>query len=87
LIVNQGTVSLWRRRETGIRMAPGAPPARMLASIVLHQRMNIEGEGGWHVPGILPAAAIFIVTIGLLSAAGPARRAIRVDPTEALRDG
>jgi putative ABC transport system permease protein len=96
-----------RRREIGIRMALGAPPGRMLASIfaralwqiaggvvfgvtvalLLHDRLNIEVEGGWHIPGILPAAAIFIMTIGLLSAAGPARRAIRVDPTEALRNG
>jgi putative ABC transport system permease protein len=96
-----------RRREIGIRMALGARPGRMLASIfaralwqiaagvvvgvtaalVLHRNLNIEVEGGWHIPGILPAAAIFIMTIGLLSAAGPARRAVRVDPTEALRDG
>jgi putative ABC transport system permease protein len=96
-----------RRREIGIRMALGAPPGRMLASIFaralwqiaagiavgvavalfLHNRLNIEVEGGWHIPGILPAAAVFIMVIGLLSAAGPARRAIRVDPTEALRDG
>jgi hypothetical protein len=57
------------------------------AALVLHRRLNIEVEGGWHIPGILPAAAIFIMIIGLLSAAGPARRAVRVDPTEALRDG
>ena len=57
------------------------------AALVLHRKLNIEVEGGWHIPGILPAAAIFIMTIGLLSAAGPARRAVRVDPTEALRDG
>ena len=96
-----------RRREIGIRMALGAPPGRMLASIfaralwqiaagvvagvtaalALHRTLNIEVEGGWHIPGILPAAAIFIIIIGLLSAAGPARRAIQVDPTEALRDG
>ena len=57
------------------------------AALILHRRLNIEVEGGWHIPGILPAAAIFIMTIGLLSAAGPARRAVRVDPTEALRDG
>jgi len=57
------------------------------AALVLHLRLNIEVEGGWHIPGILPAAAIFIMAIGLLSAAGPARRAVRVDPTEALRDG
>jgi hypothetical protein len=56
-------------------------------ALALHRRLNIEVEGGWHIPGILPAAAIFIMTIGLLSAAGPARRAVRVDPTEALRDG
>ena len=57
------------------------------AALVLHRKLNIEVEGGWHIPGFLPAAAIFIMTIGLLSAAGPARRAVRVDPTEALRDG
>jgi ABC-type antimicrobial peptide transport system permease subunit len=57
------------------------------AALVLHRRLNIEVEGGWHIPGILPAAAIFIMAIGLLSAAGPARRAVRVHPTEALRDG
>jgi putative ABC transport system permease protein len=56
-------------------------------ALVLHRMLNIEVEGGWHIPGILPAAAIFILMIGLLSAAGPARRATRVDPTEALRDG
>jgi predicted permease len=59
----------------------------VMAALVLHRRLNIEVEGGWHIPGILPAAAIFIMIIGLLSAAGPARRAIGVDPTEALRDG
>jgi putative ABC transport system permease protein len=100
------TVTL-RRREIGIRMALGARPGRLLASIfaralwqiaagvvvgatvalVLHRVMNIEVEGGWHIPGILPAAAIFIMIIGLLSAAGPARRAVRVDPMKALRDG
>jgi ABC-type antimicrobial peptide transport system permease subunit len=57
------------------------------AALVLHRKLNIEVEGGWPIPGILPAAAIFIMAIGLLSAAGPARRAIRVEPTEALRDG
>ena len=56
-------------------------------ALLLHRRLNIEVEGGWHIPGILPAAAVFMMTIGLLSAAGPARRAVRVDPTDALRDG
>ena len=56
-------------------------------ALLLHRWLNIEVEGGWHIPGILPAAAIFVMIIGLLSAAGPARRAMRVDPTEAMRDG
>lgn len=53
----------------------------------LHRWLAIEVEGGWHIPGILPAAAAFLVVLGLLAAAGPARRAVGVDPTEALRDG
>jgi predicted permease len=57
------------------------------AAFVLHRGLNIENSGGWHIPGVLPAAAIFMMAIGLLAAAGPARRAIRVNPTEALRDG
>jgi predicted permease len=56
-------------------------------ALFLHEKMNIEVAGGWHIPGILPVAALFILTVGLASAAGPARRAVRVDPTEALRDG
>jgi putative ABC transport system permease protein len=65
----------------------GGVAVGVTAALVLHRRLNIEVEGGWHIPGILPAAALFIMTIGLLSAAGPARRAVRVDPTESLRDG
>lgn len=56
-------------------------------ALFLHENMNIEAEGGWHIPGILPVAALFVLAVALLSAAGPARRAVRVDPTEALRDG
>lgn len=39
------------------------------------------------LPWILPAAEAFIIVIGLLVLVGPARRAIRVHPTEALRSG
>lgn len=59
----------------------------VVAALFLHRSLNVEGLGGWHIPGILPVAAVVIMIIGLLSAAGPARRAIRLDPTEALRDG
>ena len=56
-------------------------------AFVLHRKLNIEVEGGWHIPGILPAAAVFVVAVGLLYAAGPARRAVGVAPTDALREG
>jgi len=39
------------------------------------------GRGLVLVPGI----AAFMVVVGLLAAAGPARRGLRVEPTEALR--
>ncbi|MFM8535848.1 MAG: FtsX-like permease family protein [Acidimicrobiia bacterium] len=71
--------ALW---QIGAGLAAGAAVA-----LFLHDRMNIEIEGGWHIPGILPVAALVIMAIGVLSAAGPARRAIQVEPTEALRDG
>jgi putative ABC transport system permease protein len=70
-----------------LRQIAGGVIVGVAIALVLHRWLNIEVEGGWHIPGILPAAAIFILAIGLVSAAGPARRAVRVDPTEALRDG
>jgi ABC-type antimicrobial peptide transport system permease subunit len=33
------------------------------------------------------ASAAFMTAIGVIAVAGPARRAVRVDPTEALREG
>ena len=51
----------------------------------LHTWLPIYEAGGASIPGIVPLSAISIVLFGLLAATGPARRAIRVDPTEALR--
>ena len=45
-------------------------------------------EGGLmqgHGAVVLPIVAIFMVAVGLLAAAGPARRGLRIQPTEALR--
>jgi putative ABC transport system permease protein len=35
---------------------------------------------------LVPAAGAFMAAVGLLAAAGPARRALRIQPTEALRE-
>lgn len=53
----------------------------------LHSWLPIAEAGGQSIPGIVPISAALVIGVGLLAAAGPARRAIRVDPTEALRIG
>ena len=59
----------------------------VLAAVLLGRYLPIEEMGGLNVPGVLPAAAAFMIVIGFLAAAGPARRGLRVEPTEALRGG
>ena len=59
----------------------------ILGALLLGVYLPIEEMGGWKVPGVLPGAAAFMTLVGLLAAAGPARRGLRIDPTEALRDG
>jgi ABC-type antimicrobial peptide transport system permease subunit len=45
----------------------------------------IEQIGGVPIPGILPGAAAFMLLIGVLASLAPARRGLRIDPTDALR--
>lgn len=54
-------------------------------AIRLHSYLPIVEAGGRSIPGIVPASAALMIVVGLLAVAGPARRAIRIDPTEALR--
>jgi putative ABC transport system permease protein len=51
----------------------------------LHSFLPIIAAGGRTIPGIFPASVVLMIVVGLLAVAGPARRAIRIDPTEALR--
>jgi predicted permease len=59
--------------------------AGMLAAYLVGRYVPIEQIGGLPIPGILPGAAAFMLLVGVLAALGPARRGLRVDPTEALR--
>ncbi len=61
--------------------------AGILVAFLLDHYVPTEIMGGWNIPGIVPVAATVMVAIGVLSAFGPARRGLRVEPTEALRDG
>ena len=59
--------------------------AGMLAAYLAGRYVPIEQVGGLPIPGILPGAAAFMLLVGVLASLGPARRGLRVDPTEALR--
>jgi len=56
-----------------------------LMAFGLNGVLPITEAGGREIPGIVPLSAALIVVIGLLAVAGPARRAIQVDPTTVLR--
>jgi hypothetical protein len=54
-------------------------------AIGLHSWLPVDEIGGQRIPGIVPLSAALLIAAGLLAVAGPARRAIRIDPAEALR--
>ena len=57
----------------------------MLAAYLVGRYVPIEQVGGLPIPGVLPGAAVFMLLVGVLASLGPARRGLRIDPTEALR--
>ena len=59
--------------------------AGCLVALVIDSSIQVEEVGGQSIPGIVPAAALVMILVGVLALAGPARRAIRIDPAEALR--
>jgi predicted permease len=59
--------------------------AGSLAAWLAGRYVPIEQIGGLPIPGILPGAAAFMMLVGVLASLGPARRGLRIDPTEALR--
>ena len=81
----------------------GAPPSRLVAELfrghlspvlggvilgaVLAWRIDVSFSNDSISATVLSLSAAFMLVIGLLAVAGPARRAIRINPTEALREG
>ncbi|MEM6794136.1 MAG: ABC transporter permease [Acidobacteriota bacterium] len=57
------------------------------AALFFDRLLPIEQVGGQSVPGVIPLAALFMALVGLVATAGPARRGLRVDPIEELREG
>jgi putative ABC transport system permease protein len=56
-----------------------------LMALLLDSSIQVEDVGGLRIPGIVPATAFVMVLAGVLALAGPARRAIRINPMDALR--
>ena len=91
-----------RRRELGIRSAMGAPPSRLIAEAfrrdlvpvvvgavvggLLASRIDVPYSGDGVSVAAFSATVAFMVVVGVLSVAGPARRIIGIDPSEALRE-
>jgi ABC-type antimicrobial peptide transport system permease subunit len=61
--------------------------AGILFAYFVGRYVPIEQIGGLPIPGILPGSIAFMLLIGVLASLGPARRGLRIDPTEALRSG
>ena len=87
-----------RTREIGIRAALGARPARIVAGIFSRAFLQISagilagsglaalmGLGSMRQILLLLAADGIMLVVGLMACAVPLRRALRIDPTEALR--
>ena len=87
-----------RTREIGIRVALGARPGRIVAGIFSRAFLQISagilagsalaalwGLGSTRQVLLLLAADGIMLIVGLTACALPVRRALRIDPTEALR--
>ncbi|MEM1245565.1 MAG: ABC transporter permease [Acidobacteriota bacterium] len=73
-------------RRVAVQLLLGALLGAALATFV-DARFPIDQAGGRNVPFVVPMAAVLLVCIGLVSALGPARRALRLDPVDVLRNG
>jgi ABC-type antimicrobial peptide transport system permease subunit len=56
-------------------------------ALFIDNQLPAGETGGIDVPGVLPIGASFMILVAFLATLGPARRALRLDPNEALRDG
>lgn len=89
-----------RRREIGIRRALGAHPRRVILSVFARALLQLglgvaggivlvvatAGADATETAGSLATMAAAMTVMGLLACALPTLRALRIEPTEALRE-
>jgi ABC-type antimicrobial peptide transport system permease subunit len=89
-------------REIGIRIALGADRRQIVAGVFSRAMVQIAAGvvlgallwfyvlviqlGGRDAEGLLAASAAVLVLVGVVACGVPVRRALRIEPTEALRD-
>ncbi len=56
-------------------------------ALLIGHFIPIGEMGGWEVPGVIPAAVALIAAIALAALIGPARRGLKVQPIDELREG
>jgi hypothetical protein len=56
----------------------------VLVGLAFAAMLDLGLEGGY--TALLAPAALLMLTVGMLAAVGPARRGLRIQPTEALRE-
>lgn len=73
-------------RRAGMQLLLGALVGAALATFV-DVYFPIEEAGGRNLPFIVPAAGALLLIVGLTAVLGPARRALRLEPVDVLRQG
>jgi ABC-type antimicrobial peptide transport system permease subunit len=71
--------------RAGVLVAAGATAGLVLGMAAAHVLASIVYQASPRDPVVIGASVLAIAGVGLAAALGPARRALRIDPVQALR--
>jgi putative ABC transport system permease protein len=72
--------------KRALRQVLAAAAVGVAAAALIEKALPAGLSGAIDIPGVLPIAASFMMLVAVLATLGPARRVLRLDPNEALRD-
>jgi ABC-type antimicrobial peptide transport system permease subunit len=72
--------------KRALRQIVAGAAVGVAVALFIDNALPAASTGGIDIPGVLPIAALFMIVVALLATLGPARRALKLDPNEALRD-